>query len=243
VNNPRGAFSQGNGMRIIPMRRIVHAAPVIAMAVTLMMFFASRGALAQHGGAESPPGHGASASGGEGGHGAESQSPLPDPTDPATWWSAFWVVIIFIVLIAVLYPTAWKNVLAGLKAREQRIRADIADAEAARKKAEATLQEYNTQLASAEARIRDMLAKATTDGEKLATTIRMQAQTEAEEIKERAQKDIDAAKNAAIGEIYAQAAELSTGIAEKILRRNLNADDQRDLVRSSIEQMKGVNAN
>lgn len=177
---------------------------------------------------------------GAGGH--ASKPLLPALDDKSTYLEALWVVIIFIVLLAVLYPTAWKNVLNGLKAREQRIRTDIAEAEASRKKAEETLRQYNEQLSAAEARIRDMLAKAQSDGEKLATTIRMQAQTEAEEIKERAQKDIDAAKNAAIGDIYAQAAELSTSIAEKILKRNLNADDQRELVRQSLEQLQTVKA-
>ena len=49
--------------------------------------------------------------------------------DPVT---AVWVVVIFVLLLAVLYPTAWRAILAGLKAREERIRKDIADAEAAR---------------------------------------------------------------------------------------------------------------
>ena len=65
----------------------------------------------------------------------------------------------------------------------------------------------------------------------------MQAQQEAEEAKERAVRDIEASRRAAVAEIHAQAAELSTNIAEKILRRNLNADDQRELVRQSLEQL------
>jgi len=79
----------------------------------------------------------------------------------------------FLVLLAVLYPTAWKNVLAGLKAREERIRKDIAEAEAARAKAEATLREYGAQLAAAEGKVRQMLSAATKDGERIATEIRM----------------------------------------------------------------------
>jgi F-type H+-transporting ATPase subunit b len=174
-------------------------------------------------------------------HGEHEKAPLiPTQPDAQVWFSALWVIIIFIVLLVILYPTAWKSVLAGLKAREQRIRKDIADAEAARAKAEATLRDYNTQLAGAEQRVRDMLAKATTDAEKLATGIRMQAQQEAEEAKERATRDIEAAKNQALSEIYQQAASLSTSIAEKILRRNLNPDDQRDLVNQSLEQLQTV---
>ncbi|WP_428939409.1 F0F1 ATP synthase subunit B [Fontivita pretiosa] len=165
---------------------------------------------------------------------------LPDPTQAETWMQALWTVIIFVVMLAILYPTAWKNVLAGLKKREERIRNDIAEAEAARARAEATLREYNAKLASAEDQIRQMLANATLEGEKLATTIRMKAQSEAEEIKERANKEIEAARDAALREIYQRTAELATSIAEKILRRNLNPADQQELVRQSLEQLQTI---
>ena len=151
-----------------------------------------------------------------------------------------WTLVIFLIMLAILYPMAWKPVLAGLKAREQRIRDDIANAEKTRQQAEATLRDYNAKLADAQSQIREMLTNAQADGEKLATNIRMQAQREAEEAKERAQRDIEASKNAAIGEIYNQAAELATNVASKILRRNLNADDQRQLVRESLDQLQTV---
>jgi F-type H+-transporting ATPase subunit b len=177
----------------------------------------------------------------EGGH--EKPALIPDLSKAATWWSAFWVIVIFLIVLALLYPTAWKNVLAGLKAREQRIRTDIADAEAARTKAEATLREYNTQLAAAEQRVRDMIATATADGERMATQIRARGEQEAQEIKERATHEIEAAKKQAIVEIYDQAAVLATSVAEKILRRNLSADDQRDLVTRSLDQVQNIKDN
>src|SRR4051812_23516687 len=173
-------------------------------------------------------------------HGEHEPSLLPDFEKKETWTSALWVVIIFLVLLAVLYPTAWKNVLGGLKAREERIRNDIAEAEAARARAEATLKEYNTQLATAENRVREMLSSATRDGERIATEIRMRAQAEAEEAKKRAMKDIDTARQQALAEIYQTAAELSTSIAEKILRRNINAQDQQDLVKQSLDEFQSV---
>jgi F-type H+-transporting ATPase subunit b len=153
---------------------------------------------------------------------------------------AIWTLVIFVIMLAILYPTAWKNVLAGLKKREERIRKDIGDAEAARAKAEATLREYNTQLAAAEQRVRKMLTEATADGEKLATTIRMQAQQEAEQIKERTTKDLAAATEAAKREFREYAATVATSIAEKIIRRNLNAADQEALVRESLEELQTV---
>jgi F-type H+-transporting ATPase subunit b len=173
------------------------------------------------------------------GHQAKPQL-MPDPHDAQTWYSALWVVIIFLVLLGILYPTAWKNVLAGLKAREARIRKDIADAEAARAKAEATLAEYNQRLATAESQVREMINSAVAQGEKAAADIRMRAQTEAEESKSRAVRDIEEARKQALSDIYAQAAEISTRIAEKIIRRELRAEDQQELVRRSLDELQTV---
>lgn len=164
--------------------------------------------------------------------------PLSGEGSMQTLYAAVWVLIIFIILLAVLYPTAWRNVLAGLKKREERIRNDIAEAEAARAKAENLLKQYNEQLAAAEARAREMIAAATTQGEKLATQIRMTAQQESEEIKERALRDIEAAKVTAVREVREEAGNLSVMIAEKIIRRNLNANDQQDLIREGLEQFQ-----
>jgi F-type H+-transporting ATPase subunit b len=154
--------------------------------------------------------------------------------------SAIWILAIFLLLLIVLRKFAWKNVLAGLTAREQRIRSAIADSDAARIKGEAALAQYNAQLATAEGQVRDMLSKATVEAEKIANGIRIRAQQEAEEIKEKAMKEIESSKRAALAEIYEQTASLATSVAEKILRRNLNADDQRDLVRQSLDELQAV---
>ncbi len=156
---------------------------------------------------------------------------------------SIWILVLFLVVAIILYKTAWKNVLVGLKAREERIRQDIADAEAARVKAEQTLRQYDARLASAEEKVRDIIDKAAVDAEKIATSIRMKAQVEAEDAKERATKEIEAAKNTALTEIYQQTADLATSIAEKIVRRTLNPDDQRDLVNKSLEEFQNARRN
>ncbi len=155
--------------------------------------------------------------------------------DPA---SAIWVIIIFVVLLIILYPTAWKQVLAGLKKREERIRKDIEDAEATRKRAEETLQQYRDQLAEAENKVRDMISSASAQAEKIAAEIRAKAQQDGEETRQRAMREIDSAKQQAISDIYQRAAEISTSIASKILRRNINPDDQKDLVQQGLEELE-----
>lgn len=155
--------------------------------------------------------------------------------------TAVTTLLVFLGLLVILGKFAWGPILKGLKGREDSIRKDIAEAEAARSKSEATLRQYQDQLAKAQDEIRSLLDKAQTDGQALATRIKMQAQQEAEDAKDRATKEIDAAKKAAVTEIHDHAATLSTSIAEKILRRNLSADDQRDLVRGALDQLGSSN--
>ncbi len=158
---------------------------------------------------------------------------------PSAIVSAVWVLLIFVAVLFIL-AKPWKNVLAGLTAREQRIRRDIADAEGARVKAEASLVEYNKQLATAETQVRELLARATADAERIAANIQAKAQAESEEMKARAVKEIDTSRQQALSDIYEQTANLATSVAEKILRRNLNADDQKDLVSRSLDQLQNV---
>jgi F-type H+-transporting ATPase subunit b len=155
--------------------------------------------------------------------------------------SGIWTLIIFFILLAILYKGAWKNVIASLKGREERIRNDLAQAESARQKAEEALKDYNAKLADAEARGREILAKANSDALALAERIKAAADKAAQERADRAAREIEEARDQALRQIYEQAAELSTNIAEKILRRSLNANDQRDLVAQSLEQMQNVN--
>ena len=152
--------------------------------------------------------------------------------------SALWVLGSFVVLLIILYKAAWKNVLESLKAREGRIRGDIQHAEDLRKKAEDTLKEYSARLASAEAQVRDLLAKAAADAEKTAANIRATAQAEGEAERQRTRKEIEFAQRDAVRQVYAQAAEISTKIAEKIIGRNLTASDQQDLVEQALGQVE-----
>jgi F-type H+-transporting ATPase subunit b len=177
----------------------------------------------------------------EGATEGEATSPLYSPNQGVITGTV--TIVIFIFLVAVLGRFAWGPIVEGLRAREERIRKEIADAEAARLRAEETLKEYNQRLADAEARGQEILRRATSDAENLAATLRKRAQEESEQIKDRTNRDIEAARRAAVADIHQQAADLATLVAEKILRRNLTASDQEDLVRQSLDQMQSAGRN
>ena len=176
----------------------------------------------------------------EEGHEAAAGAHVP-PTINEGLVTAVVTLVVFVILLIVLTKAAFGPISKGLAEREAKIRRDIQEAERARTAADAANRDYQAQLAKAGEEVRAILDKAQADAQALATRIKMQAQQEAEEAKERALKDIDASRRAAVAEIYEHAATLSTSIAEKILKRNLNADDQRDLVRQSLEQLGSLN--
>ncbi len=55
-------------------------------------------------------------------------------------------------------------------------------------------------------------------------------------MRERAMRDIEAAKRAAVAEIYNESANLASMMASKILKRSVNAEDQTALLRETVDQ-------
>lgn len=157
--------------------------------------------------------------------------------------TAITTLIVFLILLAILSKVAFGPIAAGLKAREDKIRSDIDNAEKAHASAAKKLKEYEDRLAKADSDAREILTKATSDAQKTTAALTAQAQKDIEELRAKSLRDIENDKKAAIAEIHEVTVTLSTSIAEKILKRSLNADDQRDLVRSSLEQLGNVGRN
>ena len=63
---------------------------------------------------------------------------------------------------------------------------------------------------------------------------------ELNQLRERAMKDIDAAKRAAFSEIYGYSTTLATAMASKILRRTVNPGDTQQLVEESMAQLQAA---
>ena len=178
------------------------------------------------------------------GYAAESEEHEPNPIPPpaAGLITALTTLLVFLGLVAVLGKYAWSPIVAGLKAREDKIRADIDAAERARAQADAARRQFEDQLATAEKRVRELINQAQADGQQVAARLRSQAQEDAEGIKQRAMREIEQSQREALDQIRAEAATLATAVAEKILRREVNREDQRRLIDESLEEFQTVGA-
>lgn len=146
-------------------------------------------------------------------------------------------VVVFFIVFFVLKAKAWGPILKGLADRESKIKKDLEDAHSLRAQAAAELAGYQKQIGDAQNQVREMFASAQKDAEALGTRLKMQAQQEIEADKKRAKDDIEASRKEALAQIHAEAANLGTAIASKILKRQINDADQHELVRASLEEL------
>jgi F-type H+-transporting ATPase subunit b len=143
---------------------------------------------------------------------------------------------VFLVALIVLSRTAWPKITAGLEAREGKIRSEVFAAERLRKEADAAKKDFEKSLAEARAESSRMIEATRAEQARLAADLRVRAEQELTEMREQAKANIEAAKRAAINEIYAHTATIATAVATKILQREVNENDQRRLVDESINQ-------
>lgn len=149
-------------------------------------------------------------------------------------------ILVFTVVLLVLSIAVWPKINAGLKEREEKIRSEIAAAEMARGQAKDALEQYSKSLADARAEAQRMIDATKASQSALAAELRAKADVELSALRDRAMRDIDAARKAAVAEIYNETATLASNVAAKILKREINAGDQHRLVEESLGEMQAL---
>lgn len=155
------------------------------------------------------------------------------PALPEIIWGGLAFVIVLIVLTKFAFPALKK----GLKAREDKIREDLEAASRAREEAETESAQYRSAIGDARSEANTILEEARADAERVRRDVVARAESEAAEIRERAQEDIRLAQERAMADLRAQVADLSIGLAEKVVERNLDRDTQRALIDSYIDSV------
>jgi len=139
--------------------------------------------------------------------------------------SAVTALVVFAVVFAVLAVKVWPVIGRGLDERADKIKGEIAAAEAARQQAKDALAQYEKSLADARAEAQAMLEKTKQQQTALADELKAKSEAELSAMKDRARKDIEAAKRAAISEmkskLSAQPIEASVKTARAMMKVRL----------------------
>jgi F-type H+-transporting ATPase subunit b len=147
-------------------------------------------------------------------------------------------LILLLALIALMVKFAWKPILNSLEERESGIKDALASAENARIEMQ-NLQADNAKLVKEARAEREAMMKEARD---IADNIVAEAKEEAKEVTtkliENAQDAIIQEKQAALAEIKKNVAELSIGIAESVIKKELsNKKEQLELVEGILKDV------
>ena len=150
----------------------------------------------------------------------------------------FWQLILFVALVLLLQKFAWKPILNSVNEREEGIKNALDEAENARKEMQNLNADNERILKEARAQRDTLLKEAREMKEGIISEAKNEAQAQATKIVEQAQATIEAEKQAAITDLKNQVAELSVGIAEKVVRGELaDKNKQTKLVEELLKEV------
>jgi F-type H+-transporting ATPase subunit b len=147
-------------------------------------------------------------------------------------------LILLLALIALMVKFAWKPILNSLEERESGIENALAEADNARKEMQ-NLQADNAKLVKeARAEREAMMKDARAVSDKIIADAKEDAKEVTTKLIENAQASIQQEKQAALAEIKKNVAELSIGIAESVIKKELsNKNDQLALVEGILKDV------
>ena len=159
-----------------------------------------------------------------------------NPFSLSAWESdlALWTAVVFLCLAAILWRFAWGPLAAALDKRECGIADQIAQAEAANRKAKDILAGYEQKLVDAKDEVRGILDQGRRDAEKLGRELLDKAKEEATAEHARAMQQIEAAADAAVKSLANQSAAMAVELAGKIVRAKLNPADHAKLIEQAV---------
>ena len=149
----------------------------------------------------------------------------------------FWTTVSFIILLWLLGKFAWKPILSALNDREDGIKKALDEADKARQEM-AELQASNENILKEARADRDALLKDARDiKNNMISDAKEEAKAQANKIVQQAKVSIENEKHAAITHLKNQVAELSIGIAEKVLKEELSDKEKHiDLIEKMLDE-------
>ncbi len=148
-----------------------------------------------------------------------------------------WTIITFVILLLILWKTAWKPIVDVLDSRAKQIKGDIESAENGRVEAEKLLAEHKEMMSKAKGEVKSLIAEGKASAEKVKNEIVDSARKEASEISEKAKNEIEVAKQRAFDELKTEIINISTDIASKIITKSLDANDNIKLVEEALNNL------
>ncbi len=155
-----------------------------------------------------------------------------------TWTLIFTWVNLF-VLFLIVKKLFFKPIQKMLSEREKEIRTSYDNADKAEKEAEELRISYEEKISSSKDEAAKIVSEAVANASMRSESIVKEAQSEASGMIERAQKSIEAQKEAAFEELKDDVSSIAVDIARKIIEKDINEKDHEELINKALEGLGG----
>jgi F-type H+-transporting ATPase subunit b len=164
-----------------------------------------------------------------------------DLNDKADLYPHWQELIVGAIAFAVLFLFTWKWVLprinALLEERRQKIQGELERAEQSKREADAVLEDYRQQLASAREDANRIIEEARKTSDQLRRDLMAKAEQESQQTLVRAQEEIRAERDRVFQELRAQVAEIAVDLAGRVVGEELDRSRHERLIQDYIDQV------
>ena len=154
----------------------------------------------------------------------------------------FWMFVAFLCLYFILAKWGWPFIIKSMEERADLIDKGVAYAQEAKSKLDNAKAEADKLVAQARSEQADILREATKMRNELIEQARGDAAEEAKKVADAAQVSLEQARKEAEKQLRLEMGDLALQIAEKVIRRNLAADNaQKALVDEYLKEVEAKN--
>ena len=152
-----------------------------------------------------------------------------------------WTIATFLVLLFVLKWKAWGPLMDALDARAKQIEESLSKAEKVTAEAEVQAEKNEKVLQEARNEAQDIVSKAREAGDKLKQKLEADGKEQYDNMLNKAKEQIDTEKQKALNEIKSTVVDIALEASEKVIKRNLNNDDNKKMIEETVDEFKRAN--
>jgi F-type H+-transporting ATPase subunit b len=149
----------------------------------------------------------------------------------------FWFTVAVVIFIALIWRPAKRLLVGGLDARAERIREDLAAAQALREEAERTLESYRIRQREAAQEAEQIVAHAKVEAERIAVDSARQLEESMQRRQQLAEERIAQEEARAIAEIRAVTVDVAISAARQVIAAELNEQRGAALIDAAIAEL------
>ena len=149
----------------------------------------------------------------------------------------------FGLILILLRMFAYKPIMRMMDARSNKIKESLEQAERIKQQADVAEQETAKKIEEAAQEARKLVDLAVASGNAVRQKAQFEAKADAEKLIEQARGQIGQERDEAIGELRKEFADLTVMAAEKVIKRSLDREAQRELIDQVLKDSAGLKNN